>query len=257
MSTVQVEIPLADILPSRAAVLASQGIVAENLAPARILALADQALALLGEQVQARGQWRRVDASTLSRVYEGQGRNAPGPILDVARQALHQVLFVVTLGQRVCDAIAALFAAHDFALASFLDGAASEMADRASTWMEWQAAQALGAEHDPGHLVLAYSPGYCGWHLSGQAALFDQLEPATIGVQLTESFLMSPVKSVSGVLLDGPPAIHRIEARYGFCANCRSRSCVVRRRFIDDPEARKEIHDHDRTDGSRAGDRGR
>ena len=228
------EIATADLRPTRAVVLASQGIARENLAPRRILDLADQAQRLLDEHVQARGMFRRVEAASFDEIYRGQGLNEEGPIVDVARRARHRALFAVTLGQPVCDTIARLFASHDFALASFLDGAASAMADRAASWMEWHAAQVLTAERDPEDLVLAYSPGYCGWHLSGQVALLDALGPAQKMVQLGPSFLMSPIKSVSGVLLDGPSGIHRVEARYGFCRDCRCRSCATRRPIIDD-----------------------
>ena len=56
--------------------------------------------------------------------------------------------------------------------------------------------------------VLRYSPGYCGWHVSGQINLFNTLTPEKIGITLGESCLMNPLKSVSGVLVAGPPNIH-------------------------------------------------
>ena len=46
-----------------------------------------------------------------------------------------------------------------------------------------------------------FSPGYCGWHVSQQQRLFpllDEKEPC--GVHLTDSSLMVPIKSVSGIV---------------------------------------------------------
>ena len=44
-----------------------------------------------------------------------------------------------------------------------------------------------------------YSPGYCGWNTSEQQKLFSLLHE-TCGIQLTESSLMQPIKSVSGFI---------------------------------------------------------
>jgi hypothetical protein len=44
-----------------------------------------------------------------------------------------------------------------------------------------------------------YSPGYCGWPTQEQQSLFALLDD-TCGIQLTDSFLMYPIKSVSGFI---------------------------------------------------------
>ena len=51
------------------------------------------------------------------------------------------------------------------------------------------------------HHTNRFSPGYCGWHVSEQRKLFG-IFPAEhpCGVRLTESSLMLPIKSVSGVI---------------------------------------------------------
>jgi hypothetical protein len=80
--------------------------------------------------------------------------------------------------------------------------------------------------HRPGRL--RYSPGYCGWHLSGQRALFAALQPEEIGITLRESMLMVPLKSMSGVIVAGLPAIHAFADDYPFCGECRTRGCRER-----------------------------
>ncbi len=75
---------------------------------------------------------------------------------------------------------------------------------------------------------MRYSPGYCGWHVSGQMALFDYLGPDAVGITLTESFLMHPLKSVSGVIVAGQPDIHRFVHDFPFCAACTGKECRER-----------------------------
>ena len=49
-----------------------------------------------------------------------------------------------------------------------------------------------------------YSPGYCGWHVSEQQKLFPLFPVAApCGIRLTDSSLMVPIKSVSGVIGTG------------------------------------------------------
>lgn len=71
-----------------------------------------------------------------------------------------------------------------------------------------------------------FSPGYCGWHVSEQQMLFpimgtdanildtERNEPC--GVRLTDSSLMIPIKSVSGVIGLGPDVRYH-EYTCGFC----------------------------------------
>ncbi len=77
-------------------------------------------------------------------------------------------------------------------------------------------------------VALRYSPGYCGWHISSQKKLFQVLNPEKIDIKLRESFLMEPLKSISGVIIVGNPKIHRIEKKYPFCKTCKSQNCYNR-----------------------------
>ncbi|MFT3831029.1 MAG: vitamin B12 dependent-methionine synthase activation domain-containing protein [Opitutaceae bacterium] len=70
-----------------------------------------------------------------------------------------------------------------------------------------------------------YSPGYCGWSVAEQHALFALLPPAFCGITLGESALMQPVKSVSGIVGVGPEVKH---SDY-LCDVCNVRDCTYRR----------------------------
>ena len=46
----------------------------------------------------------------------------------------------------------------------------------------------------------SYSPGYCDWKLTEQKKIFSLLPDTFCGIRLTESCLMLPIKSVSGII---------------------------------------------------------
>lgn len=103
--------------------------------------------------------------------------------------------YVATLGSEIDTAVARL-RIEDFSEAYLLDAVASAFVQRLQDLaLEdiGKDAIARGRRVRPRH-----APGYHGWPLSGQKALLDLLDAASLGVNLTESFLMLPHKSVSG-----------------------------------------------------------
>lgn len=70
-----------------------------------------------------------------------------------------------------------------------------------------------------------YSPGYCNWPITDQRSLFSLIGPNPTGIQLGDSCLMTPIKSVSGVIGLGKEAKKR---PYG-CAICKNTTCIYRR----------------------------
>lgn len=49
-----------------------------------------------------------------------------------------------------------------------------------------------------------YGPGQCNWEIGEQGELFTLVDAGSVGVGLTESYLMVPKKSVSGIIGLGP-----------------------------------------------------
>lgn len=47
-------------------------------------------------------------------------------------------------------------------------------------------------------------PGNCGWHLTGQKTLFRLMGGAPCGISLSDVCLMTPIKSISGIIGIGP-----------------------------------------------------
>lgn len=71
-----------------------------------------------------------------------------------------------------------------------------------------------------------FSPGYCGWHVSQQQLLFPLFDGHTCGVRLTDSSLMLPIKSVSGLIGLGKE-VRRLDYT---CGLCNFEKCYKRRK---------------------------
>ncbi|HEX7503215.1 MAG TPA: vitamin B12 dependent-methionine synthase activation domain-containing protein [Acidobacteriota bacterium] len=226
-----IDFPLARLRPQPAAVYAALGLKSGRQPSPGSATLLQKALAVFDAAGEARGLSLPVTAEEFADIFSGLGLNAPGaPLGKIFPRADQLHLFVFTLGERISAEIQRLFAGDDFALGSVLDAVASLAADQAGrvveAWAEDQANQGRGNEAR--HRAFLYSPGYCGWHISAQEKLFAFLCPEKIGVRLNERFLMTPLKSISGVLVAGPAPIHQVSEAYPFCAQCKSPACRER-----------------------------
>jgi cobalamin-dependent methionine synthase I len=141
-------------------------------------------------------------------------------------------LFAVTLGQKISDEIDQRFKTNNFAEGCMLDAAASAGTDQAAEIMQKIYEQKIAERFDDFDAigVARYSPGYCGWHISAQKKLFEYLSPDKIGIRLRETYLMDPLKSVSGVIIAGSKEIHQFENNYPCCENCDDQTCLERMR---------------------------
>ncbi len=230
-----VTLSFAEAAPARDHVLEQQGIPAGQSLSAKVTRILDDSCVLLERLASPRGIIGEISIADFATVYAGEGQNEPvTPVGDIYFRADRLALFAVTLGEEVSAEIRSRFENGDFAFASMLDAAASVAADNLAEALERRAIAwlSVGGAEDPYPAVLRYSPGYCGWHVSGQRQLFAYLEPERIGITLGESCLMQPLKSVSGVLIAGPREIHLFKDAYPFCAQCETRGCRERIRAL-------------------------
>ncbi len=227
----KVQFELGEILPNRRSVFARQGIPARADVSERIDALYGRAEALFSECARPVGVVSELGKREFRAVFAGEGENAADAVLGrIFPEADHLALYALTMGSRVSDRTDELFARNDFALGLMLDSVASLAADRASEAMAEHYGALLLANGlaAPGHQVLSYSPGYCGWHVSGQKMLFEFLGPGRIGISLNSSHMMSPLKSVSGLVVSGPPPVHLFSPGFSYCPACKDHTCVAR-----------------------------
>ncbi len=220
-----------DVLPAPEAVLRSQGVKNDNEVTARVYTLVEKAIDIFYQLCEPVGVRAEITVNEFDDVFAGEGENAADtPLAGIYPRAQALALFALTMGTPVSARIEELFKSNDFALASLLDAVASLAADQAVEVWEASFLHALVEEGRtiPDTRVLAYSPGYCGWHISGQKQLFQYLRPERIGITLNKSCLMSPLKSVTGVLVAGPQEIHVFKPDYPFCRPCQTHSCAPR-----------------------------
>lgn len=216
------------IQPSIDAVFRGQGIN-KNYSPSlRIRSIVEKALddfLILAKPV---GIFKEISVTEFKKIFDGEGLNDDSaPLKNIYPLADRMALYAITLGAEISNFIENLFNNNDYVLGYTLDTVASIGADNASELMENQYGM-LNSGDSTNTLVLGYSPGYCGWHVSGQKKLFEHLQPETIGISLNTSFLMNPLKSVTGLIVKGHRDIHQFKPNFPFCRGCLTHSCVER-----------------------------
>lgn len=224
------------ILPHEKDVLGYQGIPKNVTAPERIRGLFSEAIDVFLRSAEPAVIVSDVSIGEFEKLIHGEGRNAPDVLLQqIFPHAECLALFALTLGQTVSMRIEELFDEYDYAKGSMLDAVASSAAEVAIETCETLFADDISKRDiSLGNLcVLNYSPGYCGWDIRGQKAIFQRLRPQRIGMSLNASSLMSPIKSVTGVLVAGRKEIHMFkEGNYSYCSVCNDRTCVSRMRKV-------------------------
>jgi hypothetical protein len=230
-----VKIPTSELTPSQDDVLEQQGVPRGTPVRPDIENICQRALSLLDETAATVAVTAPISRSEFEVVFTGEGNNeVDTPVGEIIEQAEHLMLFAVTIGKTTSNAIDTLFQSSDYALGCMLDAAASITADKAAAHVEQSFSQSLAADgwNDSLGAALRYSPGYCGWHISGQKKLFEYLEPEQIRLTLRPSYLMEPLKSVSGVVLAGPREMHDFQPYFPSCATCKTQSCRERIRAL-------------------------
>jgi hypothetical protein len=207
---------------------AIRGLEARDGSPAVavVQSIIDRSREVFIDGADPRGLYQSLAVADFDQIYRGQGNNDDDtPLEHVVDEAVSLALFAVTLGDKISERISALFDTGELADGYILDQVASFAADELAQ-IAGRRFQTDCARDDMA--VLPYSPGYCGWHVSGQQTLFAHLRPDEIGISLNESSLMNPIKSVSGVLVLAPVEAHNFSPSFPCCATCTTLDCQDR-----------------------------
>jgi hypothetical protein len=229
-----IELKVDEVTPTAAEVLENQGMAGRSV-PARISALLDSALELFKQLAVPRGLLEDLPIAAFEPLYNGKGLNSPEcPVPPIVARAEAVALFAATMGPALANKSSELFAKGDAALGYMLDAVNTSGAECLGRVMCQRFLALLPEEmrNAKDLKVQYYSPGHCGWHLSGQDKLFEALQPAEIGISLTPTWAMHPIKSISGVLVAGGIEIHRFRPDFTFCKSCKEKKCVQRLRIL-------------------------
>ncbi len=226
-----VEIAVEKVVPSMEDILRAQGIPASADVQPRTAQLAREALSVFLVLARPNGLIMEITPEEFDSVYKGEGENAdPTPLADIYRRADSLALFAVTIGDAICQEITRQFEINEYAQATMLDAAASEGTELLANEIEQCHRDYLtkNSRLDASRGTMQFSPGYCGWHISAQRKLFGTLHTEEIAIHLNDSYLMQPLKSISGVIIAAPKEIFEFDDNFEFCDECRTRSCRER-----------------------------
>jgi hypothetical protein len=131
--------------------------------------------------------------------------------------------FVCTAGKTICEKAALLLKGEDPVYGYIFDLLGSAIVEATCDKMQSHLKDVI--EKSGSKITNRYSPGYCHWSVADQHKLFALLGETPCGVSLTDSFLMNPVKSVSGVIGIG----RDVKYREYQCTLCLSENCAYRK----------------------------
>ena len=193
--------------------------------------------ALIDEELKEARQL--IDASSYYQLMDVEDISPPTVVLEngikvtVTGEILSWVLspcqlatvFVSSIGLPLENRVAELLEEGELLRGYILDAIGSTAANAAAAYLRdriKELAKSEGAE-----ITIRCSPGYCDWDIAEQRVLFEVMDSAKTGVELSNDCLMTPRKSVSGLIGVGWGDKERI--RLAPCHLCTKRDCPSRR----------------------------
>lgn len=145
-------------------------------------------------------------------------------IFNQLRKSENAALFLCTAGPGISNYSKRQMADGDMITGYIMDVIGSLIVESAMDKIQQELETALLCKGL--HISNRFSPGYCGWDVAEQHKLFSLLPEKFCGVQLSESALMYPIKSVSGVIGIGTA----IKKHNYACGLCDQDFCIYRNR---------------------------
>ncbi len=181
--------------------------------------------------VQPRLSYRRIGLAEICRggiVLEDGTRFKSVKLAKTLARAREVCCFVATVGPAIDMAVKKQMRQRRFADAYVLDAIGSMSAENVVEQFYQRTADRLAARNQA--LTLRFSPGYCDWPLDEQRPLFALFDDrADLDVTLSDSCLMSPRKSVSGLFGILPAGAAGSGPAFNPCAMCCKHDCIARR----------------------------
>jgi len=119
-------------------------------------------------------------------------------VASLLKHSDYIAVFVATCGENVGRLSAELNAQNHMLESYVVDLIGSELAEEIASAVHQQIEK--DARKSGLRVTNRYSPGYSHWHVSEQQKLFSLMDEHPCGIRLTDSSLMVPIKSVSGII---------------------------------------------------------
>jgi len=155
---------------------------------------------------------------------EGVTFNIKPIIYRQIRQAEAVALFICTAGPVIGELSHASMKGGDLLKGYVYDVIGSEVVEAAADRMQEHLRLKMAATGS--RISNRFSPGYCGWDVAEQHKLFGFFKDNYCGITLTESALMNPIKSVSGIVAIG----RNVRFTPYQCNICQDKNCIYRNR---------------------------
>lgn len=142
------------------------------------------------------------------------------------QQAEKIILFSATLGEEIENAITAYFEEGAYSYSLILDAAATTAIEATADEMEKAMLQTV--EKQGYKMLRRFSPGYGDWDIHFQPQMLLLTDAQKIGIRLTESYMLTPRKSITAVIGLIPSQTAFIKQKEN-CANCAQNNCLARK----------------------------
>lgn len=136
------------------------------------------------------------------------------------------ILYIFTLGSRADQIIKKESQTGDTLATIIMDAITTSLLEILGEFVG-KKIKMEGIEQQNWGATCAYSPGQYKWTIEEQKKIFKMVDGKRIGVELNNSYLMVPFKSISGVYGFGPE--DRIDKTRVACDLCPRENCIGRR----------------------------
>jgi len=200
-----------------------------NTIPEPFPEMIDEVLSIASDYCNIEGGYRLTDYvsfhdNTVQLVVEEISLDIHKIIFQQIKRSCKLGIFACTAGPKIGEWSKKLMAAGDMMKGYIVDVVGSEVVEMAMDKIQETLARKM--TEDGLKITNRYSPGYCSWDVSEQHKLFSLLPINFCSIHLTDTALMYPIKSVSGIVGIGK------EVRFNpyTCQLCDMRNCLYKNR---------------------------
>jgi len=199
-----------------------------NSVPQPVIHSIEEILAVLSGYLKISAGFRIVNSFEISTnkdsfAIENISFNSGSIITKQLTKSTSLAIFTATAGPLLEQWSKELLKGKDILKGFIIDAIGSEVVESAADLLEIKLQNVI--EKIGLKSTNRYSPGYCGWKVQEQHKLFSLLPKSFCGITLTDSALMIPIKSVSGIIGLGNQ-VKKIDYQ---CSICDLETCFKRK----------------------------
>lgn len=192
--------------------------------------LINKEIELVKSYTNMRGGYRIIDSVQFDKenniiILEDASFHLGKQVIHNLRNSEMLAVFGCTVGSEITDRSKKYMSEGDYLEGYVADLAGSLLAEAAMDFVHKKLKEEMGQKGLK--VTNRYSPGYCKWDVAEQHILFSLLPENFCGITLSDSALMNPIKSVSGVIGIGA----NVRYQKYVCNACAESNCIYRRLF--------------------------